>query len=131
MARKNRKKTRTDGFVFPAPFAGVLVLISTLALAYVWLCGRCETLGEELGALEKKGEELGESFVKEQYKWTRLKSPRNLERRLAALDIQMQWPSREQVVHLEDPRTPALPSLDSTENALTYLDTRASLERGM
>ena len=131
MARKNRKKTRADGFVFPAPFAGVLVLISTLALAYVWLCGRCETLGEELQALERKSGELRESFVKEQYRWTKLKSPRNLERTLAALKIPMQWPRREQVVHLEDPRAPALPSLDSTENALTYFDTRSGVSQGM
>jgi len=121
MARKNRKKRTMDGFMFPAPFAGVVVVIATLALAYVWLCGRCETLGREIKALELRNFALGKMYMKEEYKWTRLKAPENLERILAELNIPMTWPRRDQVVRLYDSEALAELPMAPSENVLTYV----------
>jgi hypothetical protein len=104
--RKNRKKN-VDGFIFPVPFALVVIAGATLALAYVWLGCRCEAVGRDLKTLEARHEELRRSEVNEKYKWARLKSPENLERKLEQTGIQMQWPRQSQVIKLHrDNRIP-------------------------
>lgn len=96
--KKNRK--RVDGFVFPVPFAGALIIVATLSLAYVWMGCRCETLGREIKALEEEKELLQKKFYNEEYRWTQMKSPGNLERVLAKHDIKMIWPSSSQIVRI-------------------------------
>lgn len=94
--KKNRK--RVDGFVFPVPFAGALIIVATLALAYVWMGCRCETLGRELKALESERATLEKQYQSEQNRWAQMKSPRNLERVLAKHEVKLVWPGPEQVV---------------------------------
>jgi len=105
MARRNRKK-RMDGFMFPVPFAGFVVAASTLALGYVWLGCRCDSLGSDIRELEKESIALNKAYLNEEYRWTRIKSPRNIERALAAHGIQMTWPRRDQVVRLYETGEP-------------------------
>ena len=101
MARRNRKKRRRqDGFVFPAPFAGLVVLISSLALVYVWLGCRCEALGRELRALEDKQSEIRKQYANEAFKWARKKSPQSIERALRRCGVAMVWPDGSRVVRL-------------------------------
>jgi len=104
MARRNRKKgrRRQDGFIFPAPFAGIVVVVSSLALAYVWLGCRCESLGRELKALEQQQAELKKQYDTEAFKWARKKSPRNIERMLERCGITMVWPHRTRIVRLSE-----------------------------
>lgn len=97
--KKNRK--RVDGFVFPVPFAGALIIVATLALAYVWMGCRCETLGRALKALESERTTLEKQFQSEQNRWAQLKSPRNLERVLAKHQVRLVWPGPSQVVKLK------------------------------
>lgn len=99
--RRNRKK-RVDGFIFPAPFAGILVFVSVAALSYLWLCSRCEALGREIKTLEQQQEKLANKFLNEEYKWMRLKSPQSIEAALTQYGISMTWPRRDQVVWLDD-----------------------------
>lgn len=116
--RNNRKKK--NGFVFPAPFASLIVLGAALALVYIWLCCRCDSLGRDLKALEIEGATLSKQFLNEEYRWTRMKAPENMERALTRLGIAMTWPRRDQVVYLYD--TPPMGPLGEDEqNALTYV----------
>jgi hypothetical protein len=96
--KKNRK--RVDGFVFPVPFAGALIVVATLALAYVWMGCRCEALGREIKGLEGDKTVLYKKCLNEEYRWTQMKSPRNLERVLAKHRIKMVWPRPAQIVRL-------------------------------
>jgi hypothetical protein len=100
MARRNKKRKRKQGFLFPVPFAGVVVMASSLALAYVWLGCRCQALGRELKALENEHAELAKQYANEMYRWARKKAPANIERALARHRIAMVWPHRSRVVRL-------------------------------
>ena len=97
--KKNRK--RVDGFVFPVPFAGALIVVATLALAYVWMGCRCEALGREIKSLEREKSVLYKKYQNEENRWTQMKSPRNLERVLKRYHISMVWPKPAQIVRLK------------------------------
>jgi hypothetical protein len=100
--KRNRKKV--NGFVFPAPFAGVVVLVSTFALGYVWLDCRSEALGEQLKAMELRRTVLEKMQCNEEYRWSMMKAPQNMERALAKHGIEMTWPREDQIVRLCRPR---------------------------
>lgn len=102
MTRRNKKKMTMDGFVFPVPFAGLVIVIAALALGYVWLGCRCEALGKDLKRLENEKAELTKRCLNEEYNWTRMKSPQNLDRALARWGIVMTWPRPDQIVRLTD-----------------------------
>ena len=102
MARRNRKKKKLDAFIFPAPFAGEAILVSALALGYVWLGCRCESLGKEIRQLEGENKSLAKKYLNEEFRWMRAKSPKNLEKALKRYGIVMKWPRRNQVVVLMD-----------------------------
>ena len=51
MIRRNRKK-RLHAFVLPAPFTVAVVAGSFLALSYIWLGCRCDSLGRDITMLE-------------------------------------------------------------------------------
>jgi hypothetical protein len=99
--RRNRKK-RVDGFNFPIPFAGFIVIGVMLFLSYLWLCSRCDELGCEIKSLEKEQVKLENKFLNEEYKWMSMKSPKNIEETLMRYGISMTWPRRDQVVWLAD-----------------------------
>lgn len=102
MRRKNRKRT-INGFVFPLPFAGIIVISVLTALAYVWLAHCQESLGRELKRLEKQRDFLSKKYVNEESRWMREKSPRNITTALRRHGLVMTWPLRNQVVHLRAP----------------------------
>lgn len=104
MARKNtrkRRKQQLNGFIFPLPFAGVVVMASALALGYVWLGCQCEALGDEIKTLEAESVELNKKQLTAEYHWVRTKSPRSMEIALQRHGINMDWPRAGQVVRLE------------------------------
>jgi len=69
MARRNKKR-RSEGFIFPAPFAVALVTVSMLSLCFLWLRVRCETLGQELQKLEVRKATLQRNYLNEEFKWS-------------------------------------------------------------
>ena len=99
MRRRNRKKN-LQSQALPVPFEGAVALFALLALAYVWLVCRGQALGDELLALEQKRDALSLQHQQELFKWTRMKSPQNLERALREHGIAMNWPANRQVVRL-------------------------------
>ena len=68
MARRKRRNRRRQeqGMGFPAPLALVLVVAAIVALSYLWLCGRCEGLGERIKDLEARKAELERQVVNEE-----------------------------------------------------------------
>lgn len=100
--RKRNRKKRVEGYLFPVPFASLLVVAGVAALAYLWMLSRCEAIGAEIKVLERAEAELTERYLNEELKWTRMRSPQNLERILARNGVKMDWPSGQQVVLMAD-----------------------------
>jgi hypothetical protein len=100
MGRRNKK--RVTGVAFPAPFAVGVLLVSCLAMVYVWLGGRGESLGKELKGLELEKRELNKKLLAEEFRWARVKSPSNVEQALARHGISMSWPRKDQIMRLSD-----------------------------
>jgi hypothetical protein len=101
MARsKNRKRNETR-LVFPAPLAGILALVSALALTYLWLNSRCDAIGMRIKALEREKEALHRKVVNEECKWSNMTSPANMQRLMEAHGLTMQWPARQNVIRLQ------------------------------
>ena len=101
MARRNKnRKKQAAGFIFPMPFALALTLAAGLALSYLWLCGRCESLGVQIKALEAKKADLHNRVINEEYKWSNLKSPRNIELFLQQHNLVMTWPDESRIVRV-------------------------------
>lgn len=110
---KNRPKANARR-IFPAPLALVLGLVAALSVTYLWLCGRCEQLGQEIKRKERALVELRRHVVNEEYKWSNLTSPQNMQRLLQAHQLVMTWPSERDVVRLGAPMetpSPAQPLL--------------------
>jgi len=116
--RRNSKK-RMHGFVFPAPFAGVVVIGVLLALAYVWLGSRCDSLGSEIKTLELEKAQLKKDILNEESRWTKMKSPANLEMALAKHKIVMAWPRQDQIVRLQAGSYGS--RVKETDHSLTYV----------
>ena len=124
MAR-NRKKRNVNGFIFPVPFAGAVVMASGLALGYVWLGCQCEQLGREIKTLEAEHGDLQKRYMNSEYRWARIKSLRSLEIALQKHNLCMDWPRRDQVVRLPD-----RPLTDDRDQSLIQGGTRlAKLKR--
>ena len=102
MARRKNRKKKQDGFIFPVPFAGIVVMLASVGLVYVWLGCRCEQIGGEITKLEKVQAELRKQLVNEEYRWSRLRAPHSVETALARCGIVMDWPRGNQVVRLFD-----------------------------
>ena len=93
------------------PVASAIVAFAGVGLMYVWLKCRCDAVGKEIQKLERERVELIKKQNSEQYRWTQMKSPRNVEQMLRRRSMQMDWPNSTQVVHLPTtaltPDTPA------------------------
>lgn len=100
MARRNRKKQKVNGFLMPAPVASVVVMLSVLALAYIWLGTRCESVGKAIKVLESEQIILKQELSNQRGKWAEMKSPRNLALALAKHGIHMTLPKGKQIVEI-------------------------------
>lgn len=100
MKRRRNRKKKANGFLFPAPFAGMLVLAATLAIVYVWLGCRCDALGRELKALERQQRDIQVRCEAQESRWARLRSPASVKRELVRHNIVMGWPKLDQIVRI-------------------------------
>jgi hypothetical protein len=107
MARRNRKKHRQDGISLPIPFGGIVVLLSSLAIGYVWLDCRCGAIDIEIKELESQRDAFTKTYLNEQCRWARMKSPRSIEAALREHRIKMALPRNDQIVVLRDPQAPS------------------------
>lgn len=110
--RKNRvrvqgRKQRVHGMV-PGSLVGVLVMMALFAFVYLYVCGRCEALGEKITELEKYQEQLRREIANEDFKWARMMAPENMEKLIAKHNLNMIWPPVDSVVRLHRNPPPQL-----------------------
>ena len=102
MARRNRKKRQIDASGVPFRTGGLVLVVVMAGLAYVWLGSQTEKLGTELKALETEQALLSKKYLNEEYRWSRIKSPRSVVFALGKRGINMDWPRSDQLVRLSD-----------------------------
>ncbi len=100
MARKKNRKKQSQGVMFPPVLAATLTMAAVVAFVYLWLCNRCDAIGTRIKTHERKTQELHRRVLYEEYKWSNMKSPRNIETLLRQHNLQMTWPEERNVVRL-------------------------------
>lgn len=107
MARNRRKnklrvRPRKAGVhgVIPGTLFGVLVMMSLVALGYLYLCGRCDDLGKKIGELESRRVSLASEIVNEQFKWSKLTTPEKIQELLDKHELSMIWPSEDSILRV-------------------------------
>ena len=117
MARRKNKKRTSDGFIFPAPLAAILAGTTFVALSYLWFSGRCEAIGAQIKELEVVKSELHKRVVNEEFKWSNMKSPRNIESIVKEFNLDMAWPEEKQIVRVHGQAALSVPErAGSAEN---------------
>jgi len=106
MARKRNRRKNVRSNVVPVPLAVVLLGAVVFALGYLWLGGRCEALGREIKASEKRKLELQRQTAVEESKWSNLTTPQNMERLLQTHRLAMTWPSEKSIVRIYEDGVP-------------------------
>ena len=100
MARnKNRKRDEVPG-VFPAALAMLLGGAIVVALSYLWLCGRCDSIGRRIKQFEQQKLAVERARVNEEFQWSNMTSPQNMEKLLKAHGLEMSWPAEKNVVRI-------------------------------
>ncbi len=100
--RVNRKR-QAEGALVPRLLALVLSVGALLALSYLWLCGRCETLARDIKTIEVRYDEVHRRRLNEEYKWSNLCTLRRVQAALGRFHLEMGWPRQDRVVHLSRP----------------------------
>ncbi len=112
---KNRQRTRSRKaqvrIPFPVVLANILVLVAVFGLSYVWLCARCDTLGQEIKKLETVQRDTRRLLVNEQDRWSSKLSPSSLERALKSHNLAMRLPDDQQIVRVRAGTTAAVAAL--------------------
>ncbi|HMP72414.1 MAG TPA: hypothetical protein PKE55_04040 [Kiritimatiellia bacterium] len=101
---RNRLRTRTRKTVQVRLYHGAsllaLLVAAVLSLAYLSLGARSEELGREINRLEKRLEAVRRDVQNEEFKWSHLTSPGELEKLFKRHNIVMSWPPPENIVRL-------------------------------
>jgi hypothetical protein len=102
MARRTRrnKRKRGNGVKLHAPMIAVLALAATVFISYLWLCGRCQDLGTLIRKMEGEYESSQRRVKAEEFKWSRMKSPRNIRIHLSRHNLNMDWPDEDHIVRI-------------------------------
>lgn len=98
--RRRNRKLEPAALLVSARLVMVLAMAGVLAILYLGLCGHCENLGRDIKKLEQELENVRTRIRTEEYKWSRLTSPRRFQQILAEHGIQMEWPEENRVVRL-------------------------------
>ena len=97
---KQKMKKNQVKVPFPVLLANVLVLIAVLGLSYMWLCSRCDTVGQDIKSKEARLVEANRRLVSEQDRWSTITSPSNLERAIRKYNLAMIMPNEDQVLRI-------------------------------
>jgi hypothetical protein len=100
--KKKNIKVNNAGYFFPRPLAVILVLATVLGINFLWLHARCAALGKDIKKLERKKKNLLELRQHEEFKWCKMKTPKNVVRMLRKHNIKMEWPSEDRIVWLSN-----------------------------
>jgi hypothetical protein len=101
--KRNRRK-RVNGYAHRVPVAVFVVVAMVLLIGALWVKASCDAIGTEINRLERASRDLSDRLLTEDMKWNRLRSVDQIRRSLVSNGIQMDWPSRGQVVVLADAR---------------------------
>lgn len=93
--KRQNRKTIQEGSPFPVSLALILVAVTGLAFGYLWLRDQCDTTGRRLQDLESRRDDLRRQILREESKWSNLKSPKNLERLMAQFGLVMAYPAEQ------------------------------------
>jgi len=88
----------------PTPLAAVVILVFIGALTYALIGHQRKSLNSEVLDLERTQIRLNDELKRERYRWSNMKSPANMERRLRELRIPMQSPHERQIVYVAPQR---------------------------
>ncbi|MCU0857968.1 MAG: hypothetical protein MUC65_06155 [Pontiellaceae bacterium] len=99
MKRRQSCKSRVQ-IPFPVMLANFLVSVAVFGLSYVWLCARCDLLGNEIKRLEAVQRETGRLLDNEQDRWSSQLAPASLERALKRHHLAMRLPDKKQIVRV-------------------------------
>ena len=100
MTHKNRKKKRQ--FPIPISLFALLILAGLGGVGYLLLHERCDQLGREIKLLEVKRDMTQHRYQNEEFRWSNLRAPRNIEAALQQHGLIMVWPGRDRIVRLYD-----------------------------
>jgi hypothetical protein len=103
---KNRQRTRSRKaqvrIPFPVVLANILVFVAVFGLSYVWLCARCDTLGQEIKRLETMQRDTHRRMINEQDRWSSKLAPASLDRALKRHKLVMRLPDEQQIVRVRN-----------------------------
>jgi hypothetical protein len=113
MKKRQRSRSRKAQVQIPFPvvLANILVFVAVFGLSYVWLCARCDTLGQEIKRLETVQRNTRRSMINEQDRWSNLLAPANLDRALKRHKLAMRLPDEQQIVRVRTGTTAAVVAL--------------------
>jgi len=100
--RKNSRKKKKNQVQVPFPvlLANVLVLVAVLGLSYMWLCARCDALGQQIKNKEAELAVVERRCNNEEGNWAKMKSTPNLRAAILRFGLNMRMPSETQIVKL-------------------------------
>ncbi len=99
MINENRRKRRSN-VSLPLHAAALLIVGTSLALVYVWLNMKGETLSRRINSLEAEKSQLQSRYDNELWKWERTIAPSNIEAALKENQIVMVWPDEKNIVRV-------------------------------
>lgn len=120
MKKKTKRRSRKAEvrIPFPVVLANVLVFVAVFGLSYVWLCARCEMLGQEIRRLETEQKQVRRRLINEQDRWANMLAPANFERALKRHSLAMTLPDERRIVRVRSGRD------GTAELSLAYHRTR-------
>ncbi len=99
--KKNRARRKAQVAIpFPVMLANILVVVAVFGIGYIFLCARCEQLGQEIKRLEYTQRETRRRLINEQDRWANLLAPASFERALARHGLDMTLPEERRIVRV-------------------------------
>jgi hypothetical protein len=105
--RRNRKR-RLHSRLMPPAVAGGIVLLATLAVAYLVMDHKCSQYGQQIKEFEQRYVALENEQIREESRWNVMKTPEQIEAMLLRHGLLMVYARPEQVVRMG--RVPLAPA---------------------
>ena len=102
--QKNRKAEVT--IPFPMKFSVILIFAVVFGISYIWLCSRCEQLGNDIKQRESELRASQTRLTNEKERWASMQTPANVDRALKRHGLQMTLPDARQIVHVRSGGAP-------------------------
>jgi hypothetical protein len=104
----------------PPSVAGVIVLVATLAVAYLVMDHKCSQYGQQIKQFEQRYAALENEQIREDSRWNAMKTPEQIESMLLRHGLLMVYARPEQVVRMG--RGPLAPVAATAQTAYRERD---------